>query len=244
MPVISPLSKDVGISFPNLYQTIPTAETIRSAMFDFMRSKDGNIIAVIDKRKESIRKYIQENQKDVVFAALAENGGLSVESLKSLFVKNKTNYVVMETGNTWMIQSTMAAMLASMPMYTVQLVILESNETLDTDEIDFQGLTKLKLTYPSITRENESPEAKIFEKEYRKKNKVFPSAFATRGFDVTFDTMMRLSQDKSYQETVDSVATEQVDNKFEYYKKEDGGYTNKGVYVLYYDTDLTIKEAK
>ncbi|MNS08080.1 membrane-bound lytic murein transglycosylase D [compost metagenome] len=244
VPVISPLSKDVGISFPNLYQTIPTAETIRSAMFDFMRSKDGNIIAVIDKKKESIRKYIQENQKDVRFAALAENGGLSVESLKSLFVKNKTNYVVMETGNTWMIQSTMAAMLASMPMYTVQLVILESNETLDTDEIDFQGLTKLKLTYPSITRENESPEAKIFEKEYRKKNKVFPSAFATRGFDVTFDTMMRLSQDKSYQETVDSVATEQVDNKFEYYKKEDGGYTNKGVYVLYYDTDLTIKEAK
>ena len=95
-----------------------------------------------------------------------------------------------------------------------------------------------------MTRENESPEAKIFEKEYRKKNKVFPSAFATRGFDVTFDTMMRLSQDKSYQETVDSVATEQVDNKFEYYKKEGGGYANKGIYILYYDTDLTIKEAK
>lgn len=244
VPVISPLSKDVGNSFPNLYQTIPTTATIRSAIFDFMRSKDGNIIAVIDKKKESVRKYIQENQKDVRFAALAENGGLSVESLKSLFVKNKTNYVVMETGNTWMIQSTMAAMLASMSMYTVQLVILEPNETLDTDEIDFQGLTKLKLTYPSMTRENESPEAKIFEKEYRKKNKVFPSAFATRGFDVTFDAMMRLSQDKSYQETVDSVATEQVDNKFEYYKKEDGGYTNKGVYILYYDTDLTIKEAK
>ncbi len=55
--------------------------------------------------------------------------------------------------------------------------------------------------------------------------------------------MMRLSQGKSYQETVDSIATEQVDNKFEYYKKEDGGYTNKGIYILYYDTDLTIKEA-
>lgn len=243
VPVISPLSKDVGNSFSNLYQTIPTTATIRSAIFDFMRSKDGNIIAVVDKKKESIIKYIQENQKDVRFAALAENGGLSVESLKSLFVKNKTNYVVMETGNTWMIKSTMAAMLASMPMYSVQLVILEPNETLDTDEIDFPALAKLKLTYPSMTRENESSQALIFEKEYRKKNKIFPSTFATRGFDVTFDTMMRLSQDKSYQETVDSVATEQVDNKFEYYKKEDGGYANKGVYILYYDTDLTIKEA-
>jgi hypothetical protein len=55
--------------------------------------------------------------------------------------------------------------------------------------------------------------------------------------------MMRLSQGKSYQETADSIATEQVDNKFEYYKKPDGGYTNKGIYILYYDTDLTIKEA-
>ncbi|HRN44840.1 MAG TPA: hypothetical protein PLH20_08705, partial [Flavobacterium sp.] len=60
---------------------------------------------------------------------------------------------------------------------------------------------------------------------------------------ITFDTMMRLSQGKKYQETVDFKATEQIDNKFEYYKKEDGGYMNKGIYILYYDTDLTIKEA-
>jgi hypothetical protein len=45
------------------------------------------------------------------------------------------NYVVMETGNTWMIKTTIAAMLSSMSAYEVQLVILEPNETLDTDEI-------------------------------------------------------------------------------------------------------------
>ena len=149
----------------------------------------------------------------------------------------------METGNTGMIKSTMAAMMSVMANYKVQLVILEPNETLDTDEINFENLTKLNLMYPSITRENESPEALIFEKEYRKDNKISPSTYATRGFDVTFDTMMRLSQGKSYQETADAIATEQVDNKFEYYKKADGGYTNKGIYILYYDTDLTIKEA-
>jgi hypothetical protein len=32
--------------------------------------------------------------------------------------------------------------------------------------------------------------------------------------------MMRLSQDKKYQETIESTATEQVDNKFEFYKKK------------------------
>jgi LysM repeat protein len=243
VPVISPLSKDIGNSFPNLYQTIPTNEALKAAIFDYMRAKDGNIIAVVDKKKESVRKYIQENQTGVQFATLLENGSLSTESLKSLFVKDKTNYVVMETANTGMIKSTMAAMMSVIAKYNVELVILEPNETLDTDEINFENLTKLKLMYPSITRENISPEAQIFEKEYRKKNKIVPSTYATRGFDVTFDTMMRLSQGKSYQETADSIATEQVDNKFEYYKKDGGGYTNKGIYILYYDTDLIIKEA-
>ena len=244
VPVISPLSKDIGNAYPNLFQTIPTNEALKTAIFDFMRSKGGNIIAVVDKKKESIIQYIKENQKDAQFAALLPNGSLSIESLKGLFVKGKTNYVVMETRNTGMIKSTMAAMMSVMAIYKVQLVILEPNETLDTDEINFENLTKLNLMYPSITRENESPEALIFEKEYRKDNKISPSTYATRGFDVTFDTMMRLSQGKSYQETADAIATEQVDNKFEYYKKAEGGYTNKGIYILYYDTDLTIKEAK
>lgn len=243
VPVISPLSKDLGNSYSNMFQTIPTAAIVKNAMFDYMRAKNGNIIAVVDKKKVSVRQYIQENQKDVKFSVLTANGSLSVENLKSLFVKDKINYVVMATENTGMIKSTMAAMLSSMATYKMRLVILEPNETLDTDEINFVNLTKLKLMYPSVTRENESPGALIFEKEYKKKNKISPSAFATRGFDITFDTMMRLSQGKSYQETADSITTEQVDNKFQYYKKEDGGYVNKGVYILYYDTDLTIKEA-
>nr|WP_314895463.1 LysM peptidoglycan-binding domain-containing protein [uncultured Flavobacterium sp.] len=243
VPVISPLSKDLGNSYSNLFQTIPTAAAVKNAVFEYMRAKGGNIIAVVDKKKESVIQYIKENHKDVKFSTLTANGGVSAENLKSLFVKEKINYVVMETANTGMIKSTMVTMLSAMATYKVQLVILEPNETLDTDEINFVNLTKLKLMYPSVTRENESPEALIFEKEYRKKNKIFPSAFATRGFDITFDTMMRLSQDKTYQETADAMATEQVDNKFEYYKKEDGGYTNKGVHILYYDTDLTIKEA-
>ena len=242
--VISPLSKDIGNSFPNLYQTIPTTDALKRAVFDYMIAKGGNIIAVVDKKKESARQFIQQNYPGVKFAALLENGNLSGESLKSLLVKGKMNFVLLASENTGMIKWTMTTMMSVMASYSIQLAIMEPNETLETDEINFENLTKLKLLYPSISRENESPEALIFEKEYRKKNKISPSSYATRGFDVTFDTMMRLVQGKTYKETVDSTATEQVDNKFEYYKKPDGGYTNKGIYILNYDTDLTIKEAK
>jgi LysM repeat protein len=243
VPVISPLSKDVGNPFTNLYQTIPTGDALKKAMFDYMRKKNGNIIAVVDKKKESIVQYIKQYQKEVRFVAFKENGSLSEESLKSMLLKDRMNYVVMETGNTWMIKTTMAAMLSSMPVYQVQLVILEPNETLDTDEIKFVNLTKLKLMYPSVTCDYISAEEVIFEKKYRETNTISPSDYATRGFDMTFDTMMRLVQNKSFEETVNSAATKQVENKFEYYKKDNGGYTNKGVFIMYYDTDLIIKEA-
>lgn len=244
VPVISPLSKDIGNPYANLFQTIPTVEVVRNTVFDYMRANKGNIIAVVDRKKESVIKYIQQYQKDVRFVAFKENGSVSAESLKSMLIKDRMNYVVMETGNTGMVKATIAAMVSSMAMYQVQLVILEPNETLDTDEINFSNLTKLKLMYPSVTRDNQSPEALVFKNKYRKLNNISSSDFATRGFDVTFDTLLRLSQDKSFEETANAIGTVQVDNKFEYYKKEDGGYTNKGVFVLYYDTDLIIKEAK
>ncbi|WP_428231569.1 LysM peptidoglycan-binding domain-containing protein [Flavobacterium sp.] len=243
VPVISPLSKDKANPIDNLYQTIPSNEVVKNAIFDYMRGKNGNIVAVVDKKKESVISYIKQNQKGVVFAALTETGGLDVANLKSLLLPNRMNYVVMETGNTAMVKATIKALIDAQKTCQVQLVILEPNSTLDTDEINFDNLVQLKLMYPSVTRESDEPGVLIFDKEYRLKNKVNPNTYATRGFDVTFDTMMRLVQGKTYQETADLMTTEQVDNKFQFYKKEDGGHANKGVYILYYDTDLTLKVA-
>nr|WP_294786873.1 LysM peptidoglycan-binding domain-containing protein [uncultured Flavobacterium sp.] len=243
VPVISPLSKDTANPIENLYQSIPANDVIRNAVFDYMRSKNGNIVAVVDKKKESVINYIKQNQKGVTFASLTETGGLDVANLKSLLIPNRMNYVVMETGNTAMVKATIKAMLDSQKTCQVQLVILEPNSTLDTDEISFSNLVKLKLMYPSITRESDEQSVLIYEKQYRLKNKANPTTYATRGFDVTFDTMMRLVQGKTFQETADMMTTQQVDNKFQYYRKEDGGHANKGVYILYYDSDLTLKVA-
>ncbi|WP_343614471.1 LysM peptidoglycan-binding domain-containing protein [Flavobacterium sp.] len=243
VPVISPLSKDVANPIDNLYQTIPSNDVVRNAIFDYMRSKNGNIVAVVDKKKESVISYIKQNQRGVVFASLTETGALDAANLKSLLLPNRMNYVVMETGNTAMIKTVIKALIDAQKTCQVQLVILEQNSTLDTDEISFDNLVKLKLMYPSVTRDSDEQSASIFKKEYKMKNKTYPNTYATRGFDVTFDTMMRLVQGKTYQETTDLMTTQQVDNKFQFYKKEDGGHANKGVYILYYDSDLTLKVA-
>lgn len=241
--VISPLSKETGLAKPNLYQSIVSSETVKTAIFDYMKSKNGNMIAVVDKKKESARSYFNQYQQQVKIAPLTATGGVNTEALKSLLDTQKINYVILETGNTLMIKSTIATLLQMKKTHKVQLVILEPNPTLDTDEIAFSNLIKLNLLYPSATRENMSEEARIFEKKYREINKISPSVYATRGFDLVFDTLLRMTQEVGFAQTLEESATEQVQNKFVYAKRADGGMQNKGAYILYYDEDMNIKEA-
>ena len=243
VPVISPLSKETGILYENLIQTMPSAEYMRDAMFDYMNSKSANIIGVIDPKKVSTKRYIVENHYNVKFVSFDEKGNISLESLKSSLLKNQKNFVVLETANTYMIKIVMNTLVASMADYQIQLVILEPNEKLDSDEIITANLAKLNLLYPSLARENDSPEAQIFERKYKEANKVFPNQYATRGFDVTFDALLRLSQEKSFTETLETATTEQVENKFDYEKKNGKAYINDGFYILYFDTDLSVKVA-
>jgi LysM repeat protein/ABC-type branched-subunit amino acid transport system substrate-binding protein len=242
-PVISPLSKEVGKKYSNLYQSMPSSDVLRTAIFDFMKAKNANIMAVIDTKKGSVKQYIQEMQKETKIIGLSAKGTFVADSLKVLFQKDKLNYVVLASESTGMILATTSAMLAAQKEYQVQLVILEPNETLDFEEISLTRLTKLKLLYPSLTRPNETVEANQFDVKYKKINKILPNQYAIRGFDVTFDTLVRLAQDKTFEETVQATSTEQIENKFDYVSNATYGYSNNGIFILYYDTDLTIKEA-
>ncbi len=244
IPVISPLSKDDGKSYKNLYQSTPQNDDIRKVMFDYMHSKNGNIIGVIDPKKLAVKQYIQDFQKDVKIVGLSDKGGFVADSIKKYLVKDKLNYVVLVSEKTGTIFTATNAMISAMKDYQVQLVILEPNETLDFEEIDLKRLTKLKMAYPSASKDNDTEEAQQFEMAYKKKNRIFPNQYAVRGFDLTFDTLLRLSQDKPLQESLDNDATEQVESKFDYAKKLSGGYANNGIYILYYDEDLTIKQAE
>jgi LysM repeat protein/ABC-type branched-subunit amino acid transport system substrate-binding protein len=242
-PVISPLSKEIGKKYTNLYQSMPSSEFLRNTIFDFMRAKNGNIIALVDTKKGSIKQYIQEMQPDVRIAGLSEKGIFVADSLKVLFHKDKLNYVVLASESTGMILAATNTMLAAQKDYQVQLVILEQNDTFDFEEISLTRLTKLKLLYPSLSRPKESEEANQFNVKYKKVNKIIPNQYAIRGFDVTFDTLLRLSQDSTFEESIQTSPSVQIENKFDYVQNATYGYTNNGIYILYYDTDLTIKEA-
>ncbi len=242
IPVISPLSKEVVKKFSNLYQSMPSLELLRNSIFDYMRSKGGNIIAVIDPKKSSVKQYIQEMQTDTKIVGLSTKNSFLADSLKVHLQKGKMNYVIIASESTGMILASTTAMLNLQKDFQLQMVIMEPNETLDFEEISLTRLTKLNLLYPSLSRPNETDEANQFDAKYKKINKITPNQYAIRGFDITFDTLLRLSQEKTFEETVKKSSSEQIENKFDYVQNATDGYSNNGIYILYYDTDLTIKE--
>ena len=244
VPVISPLSKDAGKSFKNLYSSMPSSEFIKDEMFDYMNQKNSHIVAIIDPKKAAIKQYITENQVNTKIISLNDKGVLDIESLKKSISDDKINYVILASEITNIILSVTTALLNIAKDHDVRLVILENNPTLDFEEIPLSRLTKLKLTYPSLSRDSNNVNAKFFENSFKRKNKIAPNQYATRGFDITFDTMMRLTQNKSYEATINESVSEQVESKFDYFKKVSGGFVNRGVYILQYNEDLTITEAE
>ena len=241
--VISPLSKETHKASPNLLVSNISTELVKNAMFDYMKAKNGNVLAIIDNKKLATKQLLKQ-YSDVKIIPINDKNTFASDSLAQHFSKSNINFVILDSEKTGLILKTANALINLQKDFQVQLVILEKNETLDFDEIPLSKLTRLQMLYPSLSKDNNSAEANVFEKEFKLKNKIYPNQYATRGFDLTFDTILRLSQDKSFLETIEELSSEQVENKFEYEKNNDGGFFNKGVYILEYQSDLTIKEAK
>ncbi len=243
IPILSPLSKETGKSSSNIYQSMPTNEDCKAAMINYIYNNNGNLIALIDSKKAALKDYLKSNNFKNKIVGLTPNGLVVKDSLKKLLVRNKINYIILDSQKTGFILAATNAMISLMTDYQLQLVILEPNPTLDFYEIDLNRLVKLKMMYPSIVRENLSPEAEIFRNKYKKINKIFPNQFAIRGFDLAFDTMLRLSQVEDFKTVSENYATEQIENRFNYIRNSINSYSNKGIYILNYESDLTLKQA-
>lgn len=240
--IISPLSKETSAALPNVIQTIPSDDFMKDKLFEFMRTDTTNIIGVIDTKKLSTRKYFSDNQPSVKLVNF-ETIETTNNGIKSLLVKGKKNYVVVDTENTYRIKMIISALLAMQMEYDIQMVILDPNPKLESDEIKIESLAQLNLMYPSLSKQVTANEKSYFVQKYRQANMVSPNPYAVRGFDIMLDALLRLSQEKEFKETLSSVTTEQFENKFAYAKRPDRGYRNTGFYILYYDKDLSIKTA-
>ena len=116
-------------------------------------------------------------------------------------------------------------------------------DALNFDEIPIRNLTALKMIYPSASKVMDTPEEFLFARAYKKINNSMPNSVAIKGFDCTFDTILRMCQEDGFAASVSKYKTTYIENSFDYSNTNEVN-TNNGCYLLYYDNDLTIKQAQ
>jgi ABC-type branched-subunit amino acid transport system substrate-binding protein len=243
IPVISPLSKEKGIALPNLYYAVPSEDQLKATLFSYFKEKEGNVIAIISSKKTSSTTYLTTNYPEVKHADFTEKGALDLVSFKTQLVKGKKNYIIVETEKAGTILTITAILKGLQKEYDIQMVVYEVYDALNFEEIPIKNLTALNMMYPSANKPIATPDELIFAKAYKEANNVSPNAAAVKGFDITFDTILRICQEEGFADSVLKYKTAYIENSFNYTNENDSN-NNNGCYLLYYDNDLTIKQVQ
>ena len=142
-----------------------------------------------------------------------------------------------------MILNTTTILLKESKEYQIQLALLQPKEYISGEGLSDMRFKALKMLYPSYSKRNNQEEINRFKIDFKRKYNFEPNPEIIKGFDVTFDALVRLFQDKNFEATAKDDSTEQLNYTFHYFKNSDNGYSNKGGYILQYDVDSDTKIA-
>ncbi|MEO6348389.1 MAG: LysM peptidoglycan-binding domain-containing protein [Aquaticitalea sp.] len=228
----------------NVFGALPSINEQRKKMLDFMLSKQGNIIVVSDMNRSESKDFIASYAPTVQFINIKNNGNFYDDDLIALLKQNQMNYVILDSDRNSVFLNVTNILLSEMKSYKLQLAVLEPTLIPDTDDVSVKRYRILKMLFPSLSTMETNTKLENFSKTYKKVYDISPSTNAILGFDITFDTLLRLAQTQSFEESAKNDITEYVNLKFDYKKTNTGGYNNEGIYILQYDTDTNIREAE
>ncbi|MDP2161043.1 MAG: LysM peptidoglycan-binding domain-containing protein [Flavobacterium sp.] len=226
---------------PNNFQLLPKETELKKAVLNYLSTLNGTIIIVSDSEKQNSEQWIKQNYTDVLFAKTDDKGILDIESLKRLLTKNSKNFVVMDTDKTGILLDATTVLMKESTNYTIQLALMDEISSLNEESLSEMRFKVLKMIYPSVTKLDNVNTLNTFKKQFRMQYKKDPSPESIKGFDVTFDALLRVFQNKNFEATAKDNETQQVMYRFKYNKNTNGGYSNLGVYLYQFDAETNVK---
>lgn len=234
--VVSPLSNERTSPSSQLVQTMPYGDVLKRELLDYFIRQNTKITVVVDDKKASTKRFMQRSYPNIKVI----NTGL-LNDIDQTLISGKKNVFILDSN------SIESALLLTNKLkdrvddFDIQIASFDKSDIFDYGEINIQTLVDLKYTFPSVTRESGSDSEMTFAQAYKNKNNIYPNRFATRGYDVTYDVILRLFQGGDFVNML-NYKTQEIENKFVYHKNAAGVIQNTGVYLLQYDEDLTVKE--
>lgn len=244
IPVISPLTSKGAGSLDNFLQTVPTDEMLADAMLTYIseNSAGKNIVIIADAGAADIRRRLTSALPSAKVVTPREGGNVSQGEIAAALDRSRPNWVILESSKIGVLSNATSYLNSIADPYRITLLTTDRNKSYDSDNISNRHLGKLNFHYPSVDRAFDPDKNRDFIKKYEAKYGVVPNRFAVRGFDVTYDVLLRLaSAPDLYTSLNEEGTTQYVENKFDYDRRPSGGYMNKAVYILAYDKDLNLK---
>lgn len=254
VPVIFPhySNNQEKFSSSKLVKTAPEKTRYADYLISYLKDsyKDQEIFVVGDDKSESNRlvsKIVSElKQHDSInniHILKPEKGYIKRERFTKKMSSKRHNWVIIASEDNVVVADALNSMIGLPDEVNVQ--VFSSDKGSAYYRIDNNKLANINFTYVSDTyTDEEAIETKTFTEKYLQANNTIPSDYAIKGFDITYDILMRLASGEDLDTTFKKGASLRVENKFDYRKKVFGSSSNNGLFVVKYNRDLSLSRLR
>jgi hypothetical protein len=247
-PVIAPIysKKQDDVHRENLIKSAPNSYLNQQKLLAYLEAnyQGENVIVVNDGKADTqtqlwqiVNKINTFKNAQTVSVVKPENGYINRAVLTSKINKTKKNWVIIVSDDNVTTSAAINGLKSFSKDVLIDLYALNKGKNFDNIENVFLG--KLNFTYPTADFIIPDPELDIFYNAFFAKNKAYPSKYALRGFDVTYDILARYaSNNGNMDKGLDAGWSTRTSSFFQYGKSSFGNYDNNGVYIIRYTESL------
>jgi LysM repeat protein len=252
IPVFTPSRKKSFSNKPNLIKSAIDTKELDYTLISYLKNKyqKQKIIIIADTNIVNIRK-----------ALTIKNNLLQHDSIKSISIikpsrnrrnneqvymdKEKLQKSIDEKNENWIILVSDMKVISSDIVNTYGVMANDFKVKLFTTKsfdnynyLDYQLLGELSWSFPSIEfTQLCTDEVTYFNNTYQEKNFSKPTDYSFTGFDMTYDTVMRLLRSNDFSEGLNAGKSKRLSRLFDY-KNIEGLYINKGAMMIRFDENL------
>ncbi len=187
-----------------------------------------NMVIINGSRPDIDTIQLSQSLPKATVVTIADREVVTKAAIADLLVKDQNNYFVLNTAKYSNVIGLTNVLLHFSQEYKIHLVLFKDPATfIEGDELSKKRFQILNTLYPGTNRKAYHTAAKIeqFKNLYRARYNEDPSDLVFRGFDTTFDVLVRLAQPESFNELYDTV-TNRIKISFEYKEETPNLYIN------------------
>jgi LysM repeat protein len=247
--IVSPIAKKdhAKIGTSNIIQNAPSDKQLQLNILNHIKENytDQNLIIIADEDEKIMKKinevttHLKKDSKiNKITVLRLKDGYIKKENFEKNIKKDKENWVILVTNSK---RSTTSVAVDNFGFlnkeFKVTLFALKKGDNFKDVKNSF--LNRLQLHYPSANFVDEKrANVAAFIKEFKNKYTVEPSSFIYRGFDTTYDALIRVATNNDAFQG----RTKRLNSIFNYDKKA-SCYSNNGIYIIKYN-DYQLEEVK